>query len=152
MAITFALSTQPVERVRADVLAVPMFAGGTPGPGADVVRAALGAGLAAFTAEAGFTGKPDETLVVPFGAGRTAAVLVGVGERGRVSTDQLRRAGGVGGTRRLEGARRWRRRCWTPRPRSTLRPPRRPSPKGSRSAPTASSPTSPTVSRRSCPG
>jgi leucyl aminopeptidase len=89
VAITFALSTQPVERVRADVLAVPMFAGGKPGPGADAV---LGDGLAAFMAEAGFKGKPDESLVVPLGADRTAAVLVGVGERGTVSTDQLRRA------------------------------------------------------------
>ena len=92
MAIAFALSTQPAERVRADVLAVPMFDGGRPGPGADLLQAALGDGLAAFMAEAGFTGKRDETLVVPAGAGRKAAVLVGLGERGTVSTDQLRRA------------------------------------------------------------
>ena len=92
MAITFALSTQPLERVRADLLAVPMFAGAKPGPGAEVVRAALGDGLAAFMSEAGFTGKADETLVVPLGAGRTAAALVGVGDPATVSIDQLRRS------------------------------------------------------------
>jgi len=93
VAIAFALSTQPLERVRADVLAVPMFAGARPGPGVDLVQAALGDGLAAFIAEAGFTGKPDETLAVPVGAGAgpKVAVLIGVGERGRVTTERLRR-------------------------------------------------------------
>jgi len=94
VAITFALSTQPVERVRADVLAVPMFADGRVGPGVDLVEAALGGALSAFVAEAGFTGKPDETLVVPIGTGPgpTAAVLVGLGEPATLSTDRLRRA------------------------------------------------------------
>ena len=94
MAITFALSTQSADRVRADVLAVPMFAGRVPGPGAEIVDAALGGNLRAFVDEAGFTGKPDETLTVPV-VGRSApavAVLVGLGEPGTVSTDRLRRA------------------------------------------------------------
>ena len=52
------------------------------GPGADVVDAALGGGLAAFLAEAGFEGKLGETLAVPT-AGKLrakAAILVGIGE------------------------------------------------------------------------
>jgi leucyl aminopeptidase len=94
VAIAFAVSTQAPDRARADVLAVPMFAGGEAGPGAEVVEAALGGGLRRFVDEAGFAGKPDETLVVPT-PGRAAAgvaVLVGLGEPGSVSADRLRRA------------------------------------------------------------
>ena len=94
MAITFTLSTQPADRVRADVLAVPMFAGGRPGPGAEVVEATLDGGLRRFVDEAGFAGKPDETLVVPTPARAAAgvAVLVGLGDPKSVSADRLRRA------------------------------------------------------------
>ena len=94
MPIAFALSTQAADRVRADMLAVPMFAGALPGPGAEIVEAALGGSLRRFVEEAGFGGKPDEALVVPT-PGRAAsdvAVLVGLGEENAVSTDRLRRA------------------------------------------------------------
>ncbi len=94
MAITFALTTQSPDRVRAGLLAVPMFTDAEPGPGADLVDRALGGRLRAYVEEAGFKGKPDETLVVPI-PGRSAtsvAVLVGLGDRGEVSTDRLRRA------------------------------------------------------------
>jgi len=94
VAITFTLSTQPADKVRADVLAVPMFAGARPGPGAEAVEAALSGGLRRFVEEAGFTGKPDETLVVPTPAraAASAAVLVGLGDPKSVPTDRLRRA------------------------------------------------------------
>ena len=60
----------------------PSRKGAAFGPGADVVDAALGGGLAAFLDEAGFEGKLGETLAVPT-AGKLrakAAILVGVGE------------------------------------------------------------------------
>ena len=152
MAIAFALSTQPLERVRADVLAVPVFAGARSGPGVDLVQAALGDGLAAFLAEAGFTGKPDETLVVPMGAGAgpKVAVLVGVGERGRVTTDQLRR-GAAAVARAASRARGVVTTLLEAAPDLDPARPRRPSPRASRSAPTASSPTSRRARRRSSP-
>jgi leucyl aminopeptidase len=94
VAITFALTTQSPDRVRADLLAAPMFADAAPGPGADIVDRALGGTLRDYVEEAGFKGKPDETLVVPI-PGRSAAkvaVLVGLGDPGDVSTERLRRA------------------------------------------------------------
>lgn len=94
MPIRFGVTTQTIDRVRADLLAVPVFANRTLGPGADVVDRALGGRLGGFLEEAGFTGKPGETVTVPT-AGITAApvaVLVGVGPRDRVTADVLRRA------------------------------------------------------------
>jgi leucyl aminopeptidase len=92
--MTFALTNQPLDGVRADVLGVPMFAGGAEGPGAEIVAAALGSKFQGFLDEAGFTGKPDETLVVPVNgrAAANVAVLVGLGEPAQMSTDRLRRA------------------------------------------------------------
>jgi leucyl aminopeptidase len=94
VAIDFAVTTRPADKVRADMLAVPMFAGDTPGPGAEIVEAALGGSLRTLIEEAGFGGKPDETLVVPIPgpAASGVAVLVGLGEASTVSTDRLRRA------------------------------------------------------------
>ena len=50
-------------------------------PGAKLVDRALGGGLIAFVDEAGFEGKPGQTLAIPTngGLGAKAAVLVGLG-------------------------------------------------------------------------
>ena len=66
----------------------------TLGPGADVVDAALGGGLAAFLAEAGFEGKLGRDAR---GADRgqlqaKAALLVGVGDPAELTVDGVRRA------------------------------------------------------------
>ena len=94
MAMTFGVTKQPADRVPADVLVVPVFADRELGPGAEVVDAALGGGLAAFMEEAGFTGKVGETLAVPT-IGQLAArgaLLVGVGSRDDITAATLRRA------------------------------------------------------------
>ena len=94
MSLTFTLSASPVDRVQADLLAVPVGAGRALGPGAEAVDAALDGELAAFMAEADFDGKPGQTLAVPT-RGRlraAAAMLVGVGAFDEVTADGIRRA------------------------------------------------------------
>ena len=94
MSLTFTLSASPVDRVQADLLAVPVGAGRALGPGAEAVDAALDGELDAFMAEADFDGKPGQTLAVPT-RGRlraAAAMLVGVGAFGEVTADGVRRA------------------------------------------------------------
>jgi leucyl aminopeptidase len=91
--ITFSLSSTGPAKVKADLLGVPIYAGRVLGPGAKAVDSALGGGLADFMAEAGFEGKADETLAVPAGGlGAKAAVLIGLGERKKVTLETLRRA------------------------------------------------------------
>ena len=93
MAITFSVSSQGPDAVRAGMLAVPVFAERELGPGADVVDRALDGRLGTFMAEAGFSGKPGETIAVPAdGLGAGLALLVGVGARDEVTTATLRRA------------------------------------------------------------
>ena len=94
MSLTFTQSASPVDRVQADLLAVPVGAGTALGPGASAVDAALDGELAAFMAEADFDGKPGQTLAVPT-RGRlraAAAMLVGVGAFDEVTADGIRRA------------------------------------------------------------
>ena len=94
MSLTFTLSASPVDRVQADLLAVPVGAGRALGPGAEAVDAALDGELATFMAEADFDGKPGQTLAVPT-RGRlraAAAMLVGVGAFDEVTADGIRRA------------------------------------------------------------
>ena len=94
MSLSFNVVTTPADRVAAELLAVPIGKGAEFGPGADAVDAALGGGLAAFLAEAGFDGKLGETLAVPTG-GRLrakAAVLVGIGDPAELTVDGVRRA------------------------------------------------------------
>ena len=94
MSLTFTISASPVDRVQADLLAVPVGAGRALGPGASAVDAALDGDLAAFMAEADFEGKPGQTLAVPT-RGRlraAAAMLVGVGAFDEVTADGVRRA------------------------------------------------------------
>lgn len=94
MPVTFRTATTPADRVVADLLAVPVFAGRILGPGAEAVDRAIGGGLAAFAEEAGFEGKVGETLAVPTrGAlGATAAVLLGLGPAEKVTRDGIRDA------------------------------------------------------------
>lgn len=94
MATSFTLTTAAVDAVRADLLAVPVFAEHSFGPDAEAVDLALGGGLAQFMDETDFNGKPDETLAVPTGGrlGAKAVILVGVGKRADLTLDGVRRA------------------------------------------------------------
>jgi leucyl aminopeptidase len=94
MAPKIELAAAAPDKVRADLLAVPVFAGPTLGPGADVVDRALNGGLVSFIAETGFEANRGDVLAVPTGGhlGAKAAVLVGMGERDRIDADGLRRA------------------------------------------------------------
>jgi leucyl aminopeptidase len=94
VALSFTVVTTPADRVGTELLAVPVGKGGALGPGADAIDAALDGGLGTFLAEAGFEGKPGETLAVPT-AGRLkakAAVLVGIGDPDDLTVDGIRRA------------------------------------------------------------
>jgi leucyl aminopeptidase len=79
---------------KADVLAVPVFAGPELGPGAEEAVAALEAPVAPLLEARGFTGKAGEAAAWPT-LGRlpaTVLLLVGVGERDKVDAEVLRRA------------------------------------------------------------
>ena len=79
---------------KADLLAVPVFAGTELGPGAEEAVAALGAPVAPLLEARGFTGKTGEVAAFPT-LGRleaTVLLLVGVGERAKVDAEVLRRA------------------------------------------------------------
>jgi leucyl aminopeptidase len=79
---------------KADVLAVPVFAGPELGPGAEEAVAALGTPVAPLLEARGFTGKAGEAAALPT-LGRleaTVLLLVGVGERDEVDAEVLRRA------------------------------------------------------------
>lgn len=95
MPLTFTLSTSTPTAIRADLLAVPVFADRELGPGASEVDEAIGGGLAEFMEETAFDAKRGETLAVPTGGrlGAKAVVLVGMGERDELDLDALRRAG-----------------------------------------------------------
>src|SRR5260370_35194865 len=94
MPIAFSVTNHPADRAPGDLLAVPVFADRVLGPGADAVDAGLGGSLRKFMEDAGFAGKPDETLVVPTAGTTTApaAILVGLGDPNEVTPDGLRRA------------------------------------------------------------
>jgi leucyl aminopeptidase len=94
VSLSFTVVTTSADRVAAELLAVPIGKDAAFGPGADAVDAALGGGLSAFLAEAGFEGKLGETLAVPT-AGRLraqAALLVGIGDPAELTVDGVRRA------------------------------------------------------------
>jgi leucyl aminopeptidase len=79
---------------KADLLAVPVFAGPELGPGAEEAVAALGVPVAPLLEARGFSGKPGEAVAFPT-LGRleaTVLLLVGVGERAKVDAEVLRRA------------------------------------------------------------
>src|SRR5450432_663037 len=83
------------DKVRADLLAVPVFTGPQLGPGADVVDKAPGGTPPTSAAEGGCERTAGETLAVPGGGrlGAKAAVLVGMGEADKIDADAMRRAG-----------------------------------------------------------
>lgn len=95
MPLTLETSTTAVDRVRVDLLAVPVFTDRRLGPGADVVDRALEGALGEFMAETGFEGKRGETLPVPTRGrlGAKAVVLVGLGDQDRIDAEAMRRAG-----------------------------------------------------------
>jgi leucyl aminopeptidase len=82
---------------KADLLAVPVFAGAELGPGAEEAVAALGVPLAPLLEARGFTGKAGEGAAWATLGRLPAAVLllVGMGERAKVDAEVLRRAAAV---------------------------------------------------------
>ncbi len=90
--VEFAFSVAPPAEVDADLLVLPVFQGPEPGPGLQELRL-----LDAYGA-ARLRGKKGEDLLLarrqgdPFAA--RAVLLVGLGERGKVRADTLRRAAG----------------------------------------------------------
>ena len=93
--LTIETSSAAADKVRADLLAVPVFADRRLGPGAEAVDRALGGDLADFMDEADFSGKRGETLAVPTQGklGAKAVILVGVGDAEKLDADAVRKAG-----------------------------------------------------------
>ena len=88
------LTKADARTAKADLLAVPVFAGPELGPGAEEAVAALGVPVAPLLEAQGFSGKAGETAALPT-LGRLPATvlrLVGLGERDRVDAEALRRA------------------------------------------------------------
>jgi leucyl aminopeptidase len=94
VSLSFSLASTAADKVQADLLAVPVFGADELGPGADLVDRALGGGLAAFMDEAGFEGKPGQTLAVPTNGslGAKAALLVGLGAQADLTVGRIRNA------------------------------------------------------------
>lgn len=106
MPITFSLANLPPTRAEVDLLVLgvpeePSPASSLPEP----VRAALG-DLEPFMPRAGFTGKADETLLVPTGgrAAAPAALLVGVGPAAEPDAGRIRRAAAAAARRASKAA------------------------------------------------
>src|SRR4029450_211693 len=88
------LTKADARTAKADLLAVPVFAGPELGPGAEEAVAALGVPVAPLLEARGFPGKAGETAALPT-LGRlpaTVLLLVGMGERDKVDAEALRRA------------------------------------------------------------
>ncbi|MFI5045929.1 MAG: leucyl aminopeptidase [Acidimicrobiia bacterium] len=109
MPLSFTVSTSPVARVVADLLAVPVGTGTPPahptrrgappaprvlGPGAEALDDALGGGLVAFLDEVGFEGRIGDAIAVPTGGSlrAKAAIVVGIGDPDELTADGVRRA------------------------------------------------------------
>jgi len=103
---TFACSTDAPSSIRADVLVLPVYEGPEAGPG---VRDVMGVDLLALYSAAKLKGKKGENLLVPntgiAGLAATSVLLVGLGKRGEVTTDTLRRAIGKVGPQLAKQAR-----------------------------------------------
>jgi leucyl aminopeptidase len=95
MKVTLAtLAKADAVTAKADLLAVPVFAGNELGPGAEEAVAALGVPVAPLLEARGFTGKAGEATALPT-LGRlpaTVLLLVGLGERDKLDAEGLRRA------------------------------------------------------------
>lgn len=102
MSITCTSVTTNPAKIKADLLAVPIFKERVLGPGVGALDAALAGLLVSFMEEVGFEGKVGEVLTVPLpkvparGAGPAlaakAVLLVGVGDQDKVTLDALRRS------------------------------------------------------------
>jgi leucyl aminopeptidase len=90
---TFTISTERASDVAADVLVLPIFEGGGPGPGVKDVK---GLDLVGLFEAAGCTGKRGEHLLVPntgvSGLAAQAVLLLGVGKERDAGPDACRRA------------------------------------------------------------
>ena len=93
----FRVVTGAPDRVRCDLLAVPVYKGPTAGPGADAVARKLGVPLKQLFSSERITGDLGETVIVPsYGKLPAARVaFVGLGPRAEAGTQQMRRAGAV---------------------------------------------------------
>jgi leucyl aminopeptidase len=90
---TFEVSSSSPTKVTAGLLALPFFKGRQPGPGVQEVAEALGSDLMATLAEHRVQGKVGDVFLVP-SLGRIkakAVLLVGMGPRGEVDADAVRR-------------------------------------------------------------
>jgi len=93
VSITVTVTSQAPASVRADLLALPVAGSRPIGPGVDDLDRGLDGRLDAFIADAGFSGKPGETLLVPAeGLGAATVLLVGVGDVDEITAATLRRA------------------------------------------------------------
>jgi len=103
---TLSFSTKNPASVPADVLVLPVFEGPERGPG---IRDVEGIDLLAVFREAGLTGKPGESLLVPNtgidGLAARGVFLVGLGRRAQASPDACRRAIGRVAPRLVKQAR-----------------------------------------------
>lgn len=89
---TFETSSRAVTVVEADLLALPVFEGPSPGPGVTEVGRALGRDLGDLLRQAGFRGQPGESLVIS-GGGALAArnvLLLGMGPQASMTTQVVR--------------------------------------------------------------
>lgn len=93
MSIAFTVSDRSPVDIAVDILALPVFAETTYGPGADAVAKTGGDPFSSFVRASDFTGKAGQTLVVPaLGVKASSVLLVGLGEKRSLTTDGLRRA------------------------------------------------------------
>lgn len=100
-------SRLPAHEARCDVLAVPVFKGGAPGPGAAEVQRALGATAKDLFAQARLKGESGDALMVP-SLGKMPAgqvLFISLGERAESGPGAARRAGAVLARRTPEAAR-----------------------------------------------
>src|SRR5437867_4225409 len=87
----------PVDRIEADLLAVPVYKDAVPGAGAEVVATKLGVKLKDLLEQNRFRGDFGDALTVPT-LGKLAAkqvLFVGLGDKNEVKAREIRRAGAL---------------------------------------------------------
>ncbi|CAA9360486.1 MAG: Cytosol aminopeptidase PepA [uncultured Nocardioidaceae bacterium] len=97
---TYSLRKGSAEKIKSDVVVVGVVQtedGLQAAPGAEGVASAYGRRFAPLLSTMGFTGKAGETTTVPTGGviKSPLLILVGLGERDRLTTERVRRAAGV---------------------------------------------------------
>jgi leucyl aminopeptidase len=94
---TFRLSSDAVDSVPDDLVAVPVFKGLAAGPGASDAAKALGVPLKELLGQSRMKGEFGEAALVPtLGRLKASQVLfVGLGPKGEVSAKEIRRAGAI---------------------------------------------------------